>query len=330
MGKWLAGLLAFVGLIALIVIGGYFLLKRPDIPYETLASEYESAASRYVDLPGNVRMHYRLEGVADPRAPTLLLVHGFSASLHTWEPWVARLGDTYRIISLDLPGHGLTRAPAGYQANITAFRDILDQFVRAQRLDRFVLAGSSMGGNVAWEYALAYPNRIDGLILVGASGWEDMRFAEDEPLAFRLLRSPLGPLLMQLESTPMIRQGLEASFYDPAFVTEAMVTRYARLARAPGHRDILLQISTGRRNYATPERLIPLASLPVLILHGDTDRLVPPEHGQQFAAAIPSATLVMYENVGHIPQEEIADRSAADVRAFVDTARLRANLAVAE
>ncbi|MCR6644971.1 MAG: alpha/beta hydrolase [Terricaulis sp.] len=330
MGKWLGGLLAFVGLIALIVIGGYFLLKRPDIPYETLAAEYESAASRYVDLPGNVRMHYRVEGSSDARAPTLLLVHGFSASLHTWEPWVARLGDTYRIISLDLPGHGLTRAPAGYQANINAYRDIVDQFVRAQRLDRFVLAGSSMGGNVAWEYALAYPNRIDGLILVGASGWEDTRFADQEPPVFRLLRSPLGPLVMQLESTPMIRQGLEASFYDPAFVTDAMVTRYARLARAPGHREILLQMTTGRRAYASPERLIALASLPVLILHGDTDRLVPPEHGQQFADAISGSTLVMYENVGHIPQEEIADRSAADVRAFVDTARLRANLAAAE
>ncbi|HRE44464.1 MAG TPA: alpha/beta hydrolase [Terricaulis sp.] len=330
MGKWLGGLLAFVGLIALIVIGGYFLLKRPDIPYETLAAEYESAASRYVDLPGNVRMHYRVEGSSDARAPTLVLVHGFSASLHTWEPWVARLGDTYRIISLDLPGHGLTRAPAGYQANIDAYREIVDHFVRAQRLDRFVLAGSSMGGNVAWEYALAYPNRIDGLILVGASGWEDTRYTGEEPPVFRLLRSPLGPLVMQLESTPMIRQGLEASFYDPAFVTDAMVTRYARLARAPGHRDILLQMTTGRRNFATPERLIPLASLPVLILHGDTDRLVPPAHGEQFAAAIPSATLVMYENVGHIPQEEIADRSAADVRAFVDTARLRANMANAE
>lgn len=327
--RWLLGIvLALVGLVAIVGGIGYFVLKRDDIPYPTLAAKYESAASRYVDLPGNVRMHYRDEGSRDADAPTLLLIHGFSASLHTWEPWVQRLGDTYRIVSLDLPGHGLTSAPAGYQANIEAYRDVVEAFVRAQQLERFILAGSSMGGNVAWQYALAYPGRVEGLILVGASGWEDARYASgDEPPVFRLLRSPIGPLLMQLDSTRLVRQGLEASFYDPAFVDDAMVTRYAELARAPGHRDMLLQITTGRRTFATPEMLQPLASIPVLVLHGDTDRLVPPEHGQNFANAVSSATLVMYENTGHIPQEEIADRSAADVRAFVDTARVRANMA---
>ena len=120
--KWLfGGVLALVGLIALVLVAGYFVLKRDDVPYETLAARYESAASRYVDLPSGVRMHYRDEGQAT--GPTLLLIHGFSASLHTWEPWVQRLGDEYRVITLDLPGHGLTRAPAGYQASIEAFRD---------------------------------------------------------------------------------------------------------------------------------------------------------------------------------------------------------------
>jgi pimeloyl-ACP methyl ester carboxylesterase len=332
--KWLVGgLLALVGLAALVLVGGYFVLKRDDISYEALAVKYESAASRYVDLPGNVRMHYRDEGLQSADAPTLLLIHGFSASLHTWEPWVTRLGDTYRIVSLDLPGHGLTRAPAGYQANIEAYRDIVDAFVRDRQLGRFVLAGSSMGGNVSWEYALAHPERVEGLILVDASGWEDTsEEATAEPAIFQLLRNPiLGPLMRDLDNSRLIRQGLEASFYDPALVDEAMVTRYSELSRAAGHRDILLQMTLGfrERNYATPERLAPLAAMPVLILQGDTDRLVPPEHGQRFAAAISGSTLVMYENVGHIPHEEIPDRSAADVRAFVDTATLRANMASA-
>jgi len=326
--KWLAGIiLGFIGLIAIVGAIGYFALKRDDIPYPTLAAKYESAASRYVDLPGNVRLHYRDQGAIDPAAPTLLLIHGFSASLHTWEPWVARLGDTYRIVSLDLPGHGLTSAPAGYQASIEAYSDLIETFARAQNLSRFIIAGSSMGGNAAWRYALAHPERVESLILVGASGWEDTRYSDSEPTVFKLLRSPAGPLLMQLDNTRFIRQGLEASFYDPAFVDDAMVTRYAELARAPGHRDILLQMSTGRRVYATPEMLAPLAAMPVLVLQGDTDRLVPAEHGRNFANAISSSTLVMYENVGHIPHEEIADRSAADVRAFIDTTRVQANMA---
>lgn len=322
MGRVLIGLLALVGVAALLLIGGYFAMKRPDIPYETLAAKYENGASRYVDLPGGVRMHYRDQG----QGPTLLLIHGFSASLHTWEPWVERLatGDNrindYRIVSIDLPGHGLTSAPAGYRASIENYRDIVAAFVRTQNLGRFALAGSSMGGNVAWEYALAHPEQVEALILVDASGWEDTRaeFSE-EPAIFKLLRNPvIGPLMRGLDNTRLIRQGLEASFGDPAFVDDAMVARYAELSRAPGHRDILLQITLGfrERNYATPERLAAL-EMPVLILSGDQDRLVPPEHAQQFHDAIAGSELVMFEGIGHIPQEETADASAMAVHEFL-------------
>lgn len=322
MKRVLVGFLVLVGLAALLLAGGYFALKRPDIPYETLAARYENSASRYVDLPSGVRMHYRDQG----EGPTLLLLHGFSASLHTWEPWVERLAigenrlNDYRVVSLDLPGHGLTRAPAGYQASIEAFRDVVAEFVRSQNLDRFALAGSSMGGNVAWEYALAHPEQVEALILVDASGWPETRAGlAEESAIFKLLRNPvLGPLLRDLDNTRLIRRGLEASFGDPAFVDDAMVARYVSLSRAPGHRDILLQMTLGfgARNYATPERLAAL-QMPVLILSGDHDRLVPIEHARQFNAAIPASQLVVFEGVGHIPQEEAADASAMAVHEFL-------------
>jgi len=322
MRRLLVGLLVLLGIAAVLMAGGYFALRRPDIPYETLAVRYESAASRYVDLPSGVRMHYRDEG----QGPTILLIHGFSASLHTWEPWVERLatGDNrigdYRLISIDLPGHGLTRAPAGYRASIEAYRDEVAAFVQSQNLDRFALAGSSMGGNVAWEYALAHPEQVEALILVDSSGWEETRaeFARDPPV-FKLLRNPtLAPVLRDLDSTRLIRGGLESSFVDPAFVTDAMVTRYSELSRAPGHREILLQMTLGfrERNYATAERLAPL-QMPVLVLAGDQDRLVPVDHARQFEEAIPGSQLVLFEGVGHIPQEEAADDSALAVHEFL-------------
>lgn len=314
--------LIIVGLIVLIGVGGYFALKRGDIAYETLEAEYAGPASRYVDLPSGVRMHYRDEG----EGPTLLLIHGFSASLHTWEPWVERLatGDArlndYRIISIDLPGHGLTRAPADYRASIEGFRDVVAEFASALELTQFALAGSSMGGNVAWEYALAHPGQVNALILVDASGWEETREdLREEPAIFELLRNPvLGPLLVDLDNSRLIREGLEASFYDTTLVDDAMVERYAELSRAPGHRDILLQMTLGlrERNYATPERLAAL-QMPVLVLTGDHDRLVPPEHAQQFKDAIGGAELVTFENVGHIPQEEAPDASAMAVHEFL-------------
>jgi len=321
MFKWLLGGVAVLIVLVLVIAGGgYLALKRPDIPYADLATKYESEASRYVELPGGVRMHYRDEG-QPAGAPTLLLIHGFSASLHTWEPWVARLGDTYRIVSIDLPGHGLTSAPEGYAASIEAFRDETHAFTNALGLQRFALAGSSMGGNVSWEYALAHPEQVEALILVDASGWQETRANLDrDPPVFKLLRDPnIGPALRDLDATGLVRQGLEAGFTDTSLVDDAMVTRYAELARAPGHRDILLQMTLGfrERNFATPERLATLANIPVLILHGDSDRIVPLEHGRQFQAAINGAEIVVFDATGHIPQEERPDESALAVSEFL-------------
>jgi pimeloyl-ACP methyl ester carboxylesterase len=155
---------------------------------------------------------------------------------------------------------------------------------------------------------------------VDASGWEETRaeFA-DEPQIFKLLRNPvIGPLLRDLDNSRLIRQGLEASFADHDIVDDAMVERYTLLSRAPGHRDILLQMTLGfrSRNYATAERLAALR-MPVLILTGDTDRLVPPEHARQFNDAIDGSEIVIFETTGHIPQEERPDQSAMAVREFL-------------
>ena len=322
MKRVLLGLLALIGIAAVLLVGGYFALKRPDIPYETLAASYENSASRYVDLPSGVRMHYRDQG----QGPTLLLIHGFTASLHTWEPWVERLAtgeqriSDYRLVSIDLPGHGLTRAPADFQANVENLRDVVAEFVAAQNLQRFALAGSSMGGNVAWEYALAHPDQVEALILVDASGWpnEDTE-ASRESTMVQLLRNPtLRPWLLNLDRSALYRQGLQASFANPALVTDAMLNRYVELSRAPGHREILTQlyVGYGERNVATSERLAALR-MPVLILTGDTDRLVPPQHARQFNQAIAGSELVVFEGVGHIPQEEAADASAMAVHEFL-------------
>lgn len=319
--RWLlGGLLAIVALIAVALVGGYFALKRDDIPYAALEQRYANQASQFVVLEDGVRVHFRAEG-QPAGAPTLVLVHGFSASLHTWEPWVERLRDEYRIISLDLPGHGLTQAPENYQASIDAYVRVVEQFVASQGLSRFAIAGNSMGGNVSWEYALAHPDQVQALILVNSSGWEDTREdVREEPRIFQLLRNPtIGPLLRDLDNTALIRQGLEAAYADPAFVDDAVVARYAEMARAPGHRDILLQMTLGfrERNYATPERLAPLANMPVLIIQGDDDRIVPPEHARQFNAAISGSQLMWMEGVGHVPQETRADETTGALREFL-------------
>lgn len=319
--RWLVGaVLGLVGLVAIVGVAGYFILKRPDIPYETLAAKYESAASRYVDLPDGVRMHYRDEGNAN--GPALLLVHGFSASLQTWEPWVARLGGDYRIVTLDLPGHGLTRAPAGYQGSIEGSSDQVEAFAKAQGIARFAIGGNSMGGHVAFEYALAHPERVEALLLIDSAGWPESTAANDGkgPIIFQLLRNPLArSILRDLDTSRLTRQGLGTAFpLHPELVDDAMVARYTELSRAPGHRDIIMSLmrERGARPFATPERLAAIAA-PTLVMHGTEDHLTPFAFGEQFHAAIAGSQFAPLEGVGHVPQEEVPDDSAEIVRSFL-------------
>jgi len=318
LGRLFRSLLIVVGLGALVAIAGHFALRRGDIAYETLAAKYEDSASRYADLPGGVRMHYRDEGLANE--PTLLLVHGFSDSNLTWRPWIERLGDAYRLVSIDLPGHGLTSAPSDYAASIEAYRDAVEDFAAAQNLSRFAIIGSSMGGNVAWEYTLAHPERVEALVLVGASGYHDARaaFAERSPMFALMRNATLRPVLRDLDTSALVRQGLQASFADPSLADEALVTRFMDYARAPGHRDQLIDMTLnfGQRALASPERLAPLRA-PTIILHGEMDNLVGVEQGRLFHEQIAGSALIIYPHVGHLLQLEIPDQSAGDLEAFL-------------
>lgn len=302
---------------------GWALLHRADIPYEQLEAKYGATDSQYVDLGQGVRMHYRVSG---PRAaPVLLLVHGFSASTHTWDAWADLLDRSYRVVRVDLPGHGLTRAPTSYHGGVNAYRDTLQAFVKSQSLGPFVLVGSSMGGNVAWRYALAHPENVAGLVLVDAAGWPDLRAGSAGLPVFQLLRNPvLGPVIRDLDSSALTRQGLRAAFADPALANEEMVLRYTELSRAPGHRQQLIDNSLGYRNgdYASAEKLAGIKA-PTLILHGDRDLLVPLAAAQLFHGAIAGSQLVIYSGIGHLPQEEAPSRSAQDVSEFAAKAFLR-------
>jgi pimeloyl-ACP methyl ester carboxylesterase len=311
-------LVAIVVTVAIILGAGWFVMRRPDIAYDRLESMYASTDSKFMPMDEDVRIHYRDVGPRD--APVIVLVHGFSASLHTWEPWVADLKKDYRVISLDLPGHGLSRCVDVSQTGIPQFVDVVDYVTSERGVEHFTLAGSSMGGHTAWAYALAHPERLDGLVLVDAAGWaKSDEEAESSPFVFKLLANPLARSVMKdLDMTGLIRGGLEDSFFDPSLVTEEMVQRYAALGRAPCHREAILSLMTGRdgRSDASPEKLAAI-TVPTLIMQGVNDNLVPASHGEKFNAAIAGSTLKLYDHVGHLPQEEATGQSLADLRTFL-------------
>jgi pimeloyl-ACP methyl ester carboxylesterase len=311
-----------IALLGALLLGGAWVFEG-DIPAEEIDARYTSTASRTLTLPNGAHVHYRDEGRRD--GLPLVLVHGSNASLHTWEPWVARLGDTWRIVTLDLPGHGLTgRVPdddystPAFVATVAAVADHLG-------LQRFVLGGNSMGGGVSWQFALAHPERVSAMILVDAVGpwsWREQQGlprGEGAPLAFRLLRQEwFRGIARHLDAGLLIGQGLRASFHDPDKVDAAMLQRYYDLTMREGSRAATLIRFGGLRAAADqPEPDLAALTQPTLVLWGAHDKLIPVSVGERFAAELPNAQLIVYPDAGHIPMEEVADRSAADVRAFL-------------
>lgn len=299
-----------------VLAAGWLALRRPDIPYETLESSYSLAESRFLTVQEDLKLHYTDTGPRD--APVIVLVHGFASSLHTWLPWAEVLDDTYRVITLDLPGHGLSRVPDEGHVSIDYYAGTVDELMAKLKISRFSLAGSSMGGQVAWHYALTRPDRLDSLILVDAAGWPDTE-GEEPPLVFRLLRIPAARILMKdLDLSGLIEDGLKRSVADPHFVSAGMADRYSALSRAPGHREALLRLTAGgtAREMASKAKLASI-SVPTLILWGEQDRLIAVSDAARFETAIPNAVAITYPRAGHLPQEEVAAESVADLEAFL-------------
>lgn len=328
MTRLLKKLFWIVAAFVVVVIAGLGVLllffRTPEVPAATLAAKYGQPPSQFLNLPGGTVAHYRDYPAMnhDKREPILVLLHGSNASLHTWEPWAQRLKTTMRVVTVDLPGHGLTGATVEGDYSTDGMVAFVDSFTRTLGIDRpFVLAGNSMGGNVAWRFALAHPDRVSKLILVDAAGVTMPGVNMTPPIGFRLARSPIfAPLLRHFAPRAIFEKTLQAAFYDKSLAPPEMVDRYWELNRRPGTPDATF--ARFRMPPFDPAMMARLSEIkvPTLVLWGREDALIPVRLSAVYAEKMPQATVIIYDHCGHIPMEEVADRSAADVRAFVDDA----------
>jgi pimeloyl-ACP methyl ester carboxylesterase len=307
-----------LALLALLV-GAFLLLRTPDVPVDELKARYASPQSQFLEVSPGFFVHVRDEGLRN--APALFLVHGSNASLHTWEPWVARLKTRYRIVSLDLQGHGLTGPiPSGCYTP-TCMAETVEAVRAKLGIERLAIAGNSMGGGVSLYYTLAHPERVSALILVDSAGAPVKRDGPP-PLGFRIAQTPvLRDLGAVITPKSVIGETLEKSVSVKSVASDAAITRYWELLRAPGNREATMQrFASYGPSKLTPARLAPLKGIPVLILWGKEDALIPVSAADWFKAALPQSEVLVYPNIGHIPHEEAPDRSAADVDAFLGRA----------
>jgi pimeloyl-ACP methyl ester carboxylesterase len=308
-GKWL--------LIILVVLAGAFLLLRtPDTDPAAMKAKYGGPPSQFVDLGGGLTVHLRDEGPRD--APVLVLLHGSNADLHTWDAWTKTLSNQFRVIRFDQIGHGLTGPnPAG--AHSLDDMVATTEKVRAKLgIERIVVAGNSMGGAIAAKYAMVHPQHLSALVLVDAGGAPQPPDRKGRGnIGFTLAATPGVNLLMR-SITPrnLIERSLRQSVSNQAVVTEAAVDRYWELLRYPGNRAATAErFATPRKGFTAQE----LATIrtPTLILWGEEDKLISVAGARWYNAGITGSKLKIYPRIGHLPQEEAAEATAAEVRAFL-------------
>ncbi|TRW15266.1 alpha/beta hydrolase [Glacieibacterium frigidum] len=290
------------------------MLRVPDISVAELRAKYASPTSQFVEVLPGLTVHLRDEG---PRgAPVLVLLHGSNASLHTWEPWVARLKDSYRIVSLDLPAHGLTGPDPQRDYSTVKSARIVAAVADHLRLGRFVLAGNSMGGGIAARFAVTYPDRLNGLVLVDAGG-QPTPGERDTPLVLRIAQIPVvRDVVAGITPRWLVANGLQGAVSVKSVLTEAAVDRYWELLRYPGNRQATLDRFGQGYGSVSPAELAGVKT-PTLILWGREDRFIPVSSAGWYAQHLPNARTVIYDRVGHLPMEETPDVSARDVRAFM-------------
>ncbi len=296
-------------LVLLLCVAAAFWLYTPDRSRALLEAEYLKPGDSFVDALG-VRLRLRDTGPRD--APALILLHGFGASLETWEPWAERLSSRYRVIRFDIPGFGLTGPdPTGDYTDARGVR-IIEALMDRLGLKTATIIGNSLGGKLAWMFAAAHQERTARLVLISPDGFASPGFDYDKkpdvPLMVRLL-----PYVLP---RPLLRMSLEPAYADPKKLTEATVTRYRDMMLAPGDRTAMI---ARMRQVMLHDPIPTLQSIkaPTLLLWGEQDGMIPFDNAADYLRALPHATLVRLPKLGHVPFEEAPEESLKPLLAFL-------------
>jgi pimeloyl-ACP methyl ester carboxylesterase len=271
-------------------------LYAPDKDRSSLEAVYAQVPSEFVPVAG-LRVHVRDSG--PKMAQTIVLLHGFGASLHTWDAWAQALQSKYRVIRFDLPAAGLTGAdPSGDYSDargVHILATLLDELDVAQA----VVVGHSMGGRLAWRFAAEQPHRVSQLVLIAPDGFASPGFEYGKAPEV----GPMAKLMQHVLPKLVLRRGLASAYADPSKLGEDTVTRYHDLLLAPQVRSALIA-RMQQMNLQDPAPWLARISAPTLLLWGDKDALIPVANAQDYLRVMPTAQFVQFSGVGHLPHEE--------------------------
>lgn len=285
-----------------------------DIPLDTLLAKYTSESSQFLSID-NMEVHYRDEGPRSDSIP-IVLIHGTGSSLHTFEGWNTILKKERRVLSMDLPGYGLTGPFPDRDYSINNYLTFLYNFLGAVGVKKCVIGGNSLGGNIAWRFASKHPDMVERLVLIDASGYASM--AQSTPVAFKLAQIPiLKSLFLYLTPKFIARSSVENVYADKSKVTEELVDRYFELTLREGNRQafvdrLAIDVDTSYQHK------IKSIDKPTLLLWGEDDLLTPIEMAYKFQQDLTNDSLIILKNIGHVPMEEAPSKSIEVVVDFLE------------
>jgi pimeloyl-ACP methyl ester carboxylesterase len=298
--------LAGFAFLLLLLLVGPFLVPVPPLQGTLPPQALADTDSQFIEING-LQLHVKTMGQGEP---VFVLLHGFGASLYSWQPVMEPFSQHGMVIAFDRPAFGLTERPLSWEgqnpyspeAQVALVIGLLDHF----DVERAILVGNSAGGTVAMQVALAYPARVSALILVdpavyasgGAPAWI-------RPLLGTPQMRHLGPLVARQVQTrgPQL---LELAWHDPSKLSQETIGLYQKPLQVENWDQALWQFTLASHASGLAERLAEF-TLPVLVITGDDDRIVPTEDSIRLAVELPNASLVVIPQAGHVPHEERPD-----------------------
>jgi len=269
------------------------------VPPETLAD----ADSLFIEVNG-LTVHYKIAGTGEP---TIILLHGFGASLFSWHTVIPELAQHGTVIAYDRPAFGLTERPLNWEGenpySSQSQVELVIGLMDALDIEQVIMVGNSAGGKIAFDAALAYPERVQALVAVDAAvyvGGGAPAFVQ--PLLSTPQMRHIGPLIArQIEKNG--DDFIRSAGHDPSKITQETWDGYRKPSRAENWDRALWEMTAASSASDLADRLGEI-NLPVLVITGDDDRIVPTEQSLHLAEDLPNATLNVIADCGHLPHEE--------------------------
>jgi len=302
----------------------FILLFRNDISSQEIEDQYWTPESQFVN-EDDFKVHVRIKGQGEP----IFLLHGSFSSLHTWEVWQQELSPYFMTISLDFPGHGLTGPDEKKRYGTVDYALLVLKIAKKLKIEKFHLAGNSMGGAVAMQIASDQPDKVLSLNLIDAAGAPRLEVPKSDSTTFqsrgggawifKLASSPIFSKIL-LKCTPkfFFEMNMKQVYGDPSKVTDQAIQRYYDLMLREGNRQATLdRLRMPRSMNIDFDQL----TMPTLILWGQKDSWIPVTQAYILEKAIKGSNLIIFEEAGHVPMEEIATESVAKYLSFLGVER---------